>query len=142
MTQYLIDTHVAYWLISDDREHLPESIREDIETFQNQYFISVASLIELVDLQRKKAIHMDASPLEVHALLAQWNIITIDITPDILETYYREGIPETAEMVHKDPFDRLIIATAITRRLTLISADHKFPWWQRHRHLDLLYFGK
>lgn len=141
MSQFLIDTHVAYWLLSGDRKHLPDNIREDIETFRNQYFISVASMVELVDLQRKKAIEMDASPLDVYAYLAQWNIISIDITPDILETYYEEGISETPEMVHKDPFDRLIIATALTRRLTLVSADHKFPWWQLHRHLDLLYFG-
>ena len=142
MRQFLIDTHVALWLIANDRDNLPDAIRDDIESFANRYYISAASLMENVDLQRKKAITTAASPMSILAHLAQWNIMPVDISPDILETYYEEGIPETPEMVHKDPFDRLIIATAITRRLTLISADHKFPWWQRHRHLDLLYFGK
>lgn len=28
-----------------------------------------------------------------------------------------------------DPFDRIIISTAIKRNMTLISADSKFPWY-------------
>ena len=37
-----------------------------------------------------------------------------------------------------DPFDRSIIATAISRGLTLISSDSKFPWYRDHCGLNLM----
>jgi len=35
------------------------------------------------------------------------------------------GINELPDL-HKDPFDRLIIALAVAEKLTLITEDHKF----------------
>jgi PIN domain nuclease of toxin-antitoxin system len=33
--------------------------------------------------------------------------------------------------LHKDPADRLLIAQAIADNYTIISADHKFPFYER-----------
>ena len=32
---------------------------------------------------------------------------------------------------HKDPYDHMIIAHAMTERLTLISSDSRFPYYRR-----------
>ena len=51
------------------------------------------------------------------------------------ETYSRLLINEAQE--HYDPSDHLIISHALTNRLTLISADGKFPFY-RNQGLDLV----
>ena len=33
---------------------------------------------------------------------------------------------------HRDPFDRLIIAQAISDKATLISSDLKFQWYEKY----------
>ncbi len=143
MNRYLLDTHVLVGLLSGSSDNLPDSIRESIEFFQGEYYVSVASFVEIVEKQRKKQeIIVSGSPDEWRLLLAQWNVGVLDLTYEVVRRFEKEGIPESQLQQHKDPFDRLIIATALVHRLTLISADRKFPWWQRYRKLNLLYIGK
>ena len=42
---------------------------------------------------------------------------------------------------HKDPFDHMIISHAITEQMTLVSSDHRFPFYRR-QGLKLLYNEK
>ena len=143
MNRYLLDTHVVIGLLTGNSEHLPGSIREDIETFRYDYYVSAASLIEMTDKQQKKGeVIVPGDVEEWIGLLRERAVEVLDITPDIVRRFSREGIPESQVLKHKDPFDRLIIATALTHRLTLISADRKFPWWQRYRKLSLCYLGE
>lgn len=143
MNRYLLDTHVLIGLLTGNREHLPDFVREDIESYRGQYFVSVASFIEMADKQRKKTdVIVSGSAEEWRLLLAQWNVGILELTYEVVNRFQKEGIPDSQWMQHKDPFDRLIIATALTYHLTLISADRKFPWWQRYRKLSLLYLGK
>lgn len=143
MSRYLLDTHALIGLITGKDEHLPKYIREDIESYCNLYYVSVASFVEMIDKQRKKTdVIVPGSPEEWKSLLEQWNIGIVELTYDIVSRFHREGIPDSQQLQHKDPFDRLIIATALTEKMTLVSADHKFPWWQRYRHLSLVYFGR
>ena len=143
MKRYLLDTHAMVGLISGNSDKLPGFLVEDIESYRGQYFVSVASFVEIVEKQRKKnEVIVSGSPDEWRLLLAQWNVSVLDVTYDVVRRFEKEGIPESQLMQHKDPFDRLIIATAMENHLTLISADRKFPWWQRYRKLNLLYIGK
>ena len=143
MNRYLLDTHAVIGLLTGNRDLLPDYVREDVEAFCDQYFVSVASFIEMVDKQRKKTdVIVPGSPEDWRLLLAQWNVSILELSYEIVCRFEKEGIPESQLMQHKDPFDRLIIATALTYQMTLISADRKFPWWQRYRKLNLLYIGK
>lgn len=143
MNRYLLDTHALVGLISGSEEKLPEQIREDIESFRGVYFVSVASFVEIVEKQhKKKEVIVSGTPDEWRLLLAQWNVSVLDLTYEVVSRFEKEGIPESQTLRHKDPFDRLIIATALVNNLTLISADRKFPWWQRYRKLNLLYIGE
>ena len=140
MDRYLLDTHVLIGLLSGNRDKIPESIRENIECFRDSYFVSVASFVEIVEKQnKKKSIIVSGSTEEWRLLLSQWNVGVLDVTYDVVNRFEAEGIPESQLQQHKDPFDRLIIATALVHNMTLISADRKFPWWQRYRKLKLLY---
>ena len=143
MNRYLLDTHALIGLITGNSENLPDHVREDIESYCGLYFVSVASFVEIVEKQRKKKeIVLPGTPDEWRLLLAQWNVSVLDLTYEVVSRFEKEGVPESQLLQHKDPFDRLIIATALVHKLTLISADRKFPWWQRYRKLNLLYIGK
>jgi len=52
----------------------------------------------------------------------QTGIILLPIKDDYLDNY--DNIPLFEN--HRDPFDRLILATAFTEKLQVISADEKF----------------
>ena len=58
------------------------------------------------------------------------NIELLQITPAYLAEL--ENLP----FLHKDPFDRLLIATALSEDLTVISADQQF---KNYPHLQLLW---
>ena len=65
----------------------------------------------------------------------------IEIIPaatDILEEYFDLPVPTINGKRHSDPFDRIIIATAIRRGRVLVSRDSKFPWYQLNCKLSLL----
>lgn len=143
MSRYLLDTHALVGLLSGNRDQLPDNVREDIEYYHGEYYVSVASFVEIVEKQKKKnVIIVSGTPEEWRLLLAQWNVSILDLTYEIVSRFEKEGVPESQQLQHKDPFDRLIISTALVHKMTLISADRKFPWWQRYRKLKLLYIGK
>jgi PIN domain nuclease of toxin-antitoxin system len=51
MTKYILDTHVLIWFLEENRR-LNKNVREDIEYFQHEYFISFLSLIEIDNLNK------------------------------------------------------------------------------------------
>ena len=71
-------------------------------------------------------------------LLAMKNEAMVDILPiteRTMFTYSRLMLNEAQD--HRDPSDHVIIAHAITERLTLLSSDQKFAFY-RNQGLDLL----
>jgi PIN domain nuclease of toxin-antitoxin system len=116
MGGYLLDTHAAIWFFNGD-DSLSKTANSIIRDLSNDVFISIASAWEL-------AIKIGIGKLNfagkvagfVH--LAEENEITImPITPSHLATL------EILPMIHRDPFDRLLVATAIYEHMTLITAD-------------------
>lgn len=143
MNRYLLDTHAVIGLLTGNNDLLPDNLRDEIELFHSRYYVSAASLIEMTDKQQKKSeVIVPGDVDEWLRMLDERAVEILDITPDVVRRFSKEGIPESQVLKHKDPFDRLIIATALVYRLTLISADRKFPWWQRYRKLSLLYLGE
>ena len=116
MGGYLLDTHTAIWFFngSDTLSKTADSIICDLS---NPIYISIVSVWEL-------AIKTGIGKLEFigktsgFIRLAEKNEITIlPIKPSHLAVY--ESLP----MIHRDPFDRLLIATALDEQMSLISAD-------------------
>lgn len=58
MNHYLLDTHILIWLLNGNNR-LNKNIREDIDYFQHQYYVSVETLREIVILQSLKKIELD-----------------------------------------------------------------------------------
>ncbi|MDR0189917.1 type II toxin-antitoxin system VapC family toxin [Pseudomonas sp. CBSPBW29] len=109
----LLDTHILLWALSDDPK-LSAKARKLIENAAEIY-VSAATFWELA----------------IKVGLGKLNVNLDEIREYCLESGYVE-LPITSEHAiavkdlehhHRDPFDRLIIATAIIEPMKLVTAD-------------------
>lgn len=115
--KYLLDTHVFLWWITDNPK-LSENARSLIGNINNDLFLSVASIWEMVIKSRTGKMTLPEN-LEhfIRDELKTNDIIILDISVDhSFEIYY---LPE----LHKDPFDRMLIAQARKENLTILTSD-------------------
>jgi PIN domain nuclease of toxin-antitoxin system len=114
--RYLLDTHVLLWYFEDSPK-LPESVATIIESSDVQKAVSVASLWEF-------SIKSSLGKLQFEGgLTVLWEMITSNgfgILP-IQESHLNRLM--RLPFLHRDPFDRLLIATAVEEGMTLLSAD-------------------
>jgi PIN domain nuclease of toxin-antitoxin system len=119
MTNYLIDTHTLLWHLEDSKL-LPEPIKQLVESPTNKISISIASLWEIaikVNIGKLKLI-TPYHNLQIDLLRVGIRIVPINFTH--LQTYL------TLAPHHKDPFDRMLIAQAITENFVIIGSDEIF----------------
>ena len=110
----LTDTHTLVWALSNP-EALGRAAREALAS--SPFTASVANLWELV-LKARKQGALVADPLpwwEKYVVRSGIRALTIR-TPHIQTM---AGLSD----LHKDPFDRILIAQALTERLTIASKD-------------------
>ena len=115
--KYLLDTHAFLWFVMDDKR-ISTHAQSIIKDSKNEIFFSSASAWELaikVKLNRLK-IKGNLEPFIVEQLSTN-NIVPLSIT--IYHSLYTEQLPQ----IHKDPFDRMIIAQSVVENLQLISTD-------------------
>jgi PIN domain nuclease of toxin-antitoxin system len=112
----LVDTQVALWWLSDD-ERLSPNARELISSDENEAFFSIGSLweISIKNGQGKLA----ANATLVGRWLAEFSVATLPIAISHLTVL--EQLPPH----HRDPFDRLILAQALSEGLTVLTSDEK-----------------
>ena len=137
--RYLLDTHTLVWLLSSQSGKLPESLRESLLYYEDDFFVSEVSLIEIIQLQQIGRFQL-SRPKTARRVIEENGIAILPASDDILEHFYDLPVPTIKNRRHSDPFDRIIIATAICRGCVLVSADEKFPWYREHCKLSLLSF--
>lgn len=115
--KYLLDTHALLWFLSNAPQ-LPATIRDTIE--KEDCAVSIASFWEM-------SIKIALGKLQLASTLEQiteeLNTQNIDILPISINAI---AYLQQLEWHHRDPFDRLLIAEAITQNYTLLSADRHF----------------
>jgi PIN domain nuclease of toxin-antitoxin system len=120
----VLDTHIWIWLINQEFDRFPESWRESIETIE-QVGISPVSCFEVALAHQRGRLFLPCPVDEwLHEALEPSGIMLFPITAAIAAQAVR------LSPVHKDPFDRLIISTAIDRNAMLASVDQLFPQYQ------------
>jgi len=116
MGRYLLDTHTAIWYFNGDKA-LSETARKIILDLSNQIHLSIISVWEL-------AIKASLGKLEFNGKAARFvhfaETYGFIILP--IKTAHLTAL-EKLTFLHHDPFDRLLIATAISEQMTFISAD-------------------
>ena len=112
---FLMDTHIFIWAMEGGKK-LPLKTKDILQNSENEIFLSVASVWEIVIKQAKGRLR---TPRNVEESVRQtgFNILPIEISHAL----------EVAKLpsYHNDPFDRMLIAQAKVEKLNLITADQK-----------------
>jgi len=113
----LLDTHVFLWYINADPE-LPVAFRDAIRDSANVVFLSVASVWEAVIKHALGKLPLPEAPGEYLPRQREAHrIATLPIEEAAL--VYLAGLPP----LHRDPFDRILIAQALQGGLKLVTVD-------------------
>ena len=116
MSSYLLDTHTAIWFFDGNSAMSPAADRI-IRDRTNRIYVSVVSAWELtIKISIGKLRFPGDAAGFMHA--AQHN----DIIVIPIETAHLTALKELP-FIHRDPFDRLLVATARAEQMTLITAD-------------------
>ena len=116
----LLDTHACLWFVGGD-ERLSTRARQMIEDTHNQPVLSTASLWEMAIKISLGKLTLDppfATFIPQHLRLNGIQLLSID---------FRHTV-RVAELPfhHRDPFDRLLVAQALTEDMPLLSGDPIF----------------
>ena len=117
--QFLLDTHTFIWFI-EGSSMLPQKVKTRIEDEKNDCFISIASLWEIAIKRGIGKITLASEFRYIADFIEDNNVEILPITFNNLQTLL------TLEFHHRDPFDRIIIAQAISANLTILSVDQHF----------------
>ena len=114
--KYLLDTHVILWLAVNS-PLLTDRVKAAILDEHTEKYVSIVSAWEAAIKLGTKKLHLEGGLPEFFRIIDDNGFITLSI-----EREYLRLIPRLPDY-HKDPFDRLLVATAITEGMTLITVD-------------------
>jgi PIN domain nuclease of toxin-antitoxin system len=119
---YLLDAHVVIWYLENSAK-LPPTIIEIIDDPKNRICICTVSLWEI-------AIKITIGKMTLKSTFDQFldSIETRDFDLLYIENDYLKVLA-ALPFIHRDPFDRMLVATALVKDLTIITADdniHKY----------------
>jgi PIN domain nuclease of toxin-antitoxin system len=125
MSSLLLDTHTFIWLSEDD-PNLPTTLRSTIEN-TDRVFVSIVSFWEIsIKLNIGKiSLRDDFNNIESRFRATKFTLLPISIK----DTIQLSQLP----IHHKDPFDRVLIAQAMNRSLTVASRDVAFDAYDIQR---------
>jgi PIN domain nuclease of toxin-antitoxin system len=109
----LLDSHALLWAMHAP-EKLSASSRRAIAEGSNAVYFSSASIWELAIKSAKGQLQMDEGFLEA---VAQTRFTELPVRAG--HAWAIQSLPP----IHADPFDRILVAQALTERLTLVTRD-------------------
>ena len=122
----LLDTHILIWALGEPKR-LPKEVRAALESPANEVLFSAASIWEIA--------------IKAQIGRANFKVAPEEITQAAVDSGFVE-LPVRAEhgakvlnlpLHHRDPFDRLIIAQALSENMKVISIDENFDKYGIHR---------
>jgi PIN domain nuclease of toxin-antitoxin system len=112
----LLDTHAFIWFFNGDKQ-LSLKAKKLIEDSKNIKFVSIASIWEIAIKIGLKKLEFDGNTCDVAELIEQNGFQILPISIDHTVAY------EELELIHRDPFDRILIAQASVDKMTIITKD-------------------
>ena len=112
----LLDTHVALWLF-EGNEKLSQNARSIIFDTDNKIYVSIISAWEVAIKVSIDKLDFEGGSDAFLAAIETNNIDLLGICGEHVKVV--EGLP----FIHRDPFDRIIIASALAEGFTIITDD-------------------
>ncbi len=112
----LLDTHLLLWA-ADDGTRLPAKARALISDSRNQLVYSAASLWEIAIKSGLGRDDFQVDPRILRRRLVENDYEELAVTGE--HAVMVDGLPS----IHKDPFDRLLVAQAMVEGITLLTSD-------------------
>jgi len=112
----LLDTHILLWSAGQP-EKLSDSARILLTTPENGLFFSAASIWEIVIKLGLGREDFKVDPHRLRKMLAVSGYVELPVTAEHALRV------DTLPLLHKDPFDRLLIAQARAEGLVLLTGD-------------------
>jgi PIN domain nuclease of toxin-antitoxin system len=113
VSAYLLDTHVLVWLTFAP-ENLGASTLGLLEGLDTKVYVSAATFWEIAQKRAAKRLRFD---LDISASLVKHQLLELPISGAHCEA--AANLPP----IHKDPFDRLLVAQALSEGLVLVTRD-------------------
>jgi PIN domain nuclease of toxin-antitoxin system len=113
---FLLDTHFVIWIPINDR-HIGKAGRRILTEPTNAFLFSAANLWEIAIKRARKggAFAYDPRAIRKHMLANGYAELPIEGSHAVAV----DSLPP----IHKDPFDRLLIAQAMVEGITLLTRD-------------------
>jgi len=116
----LLDTNIFLWIFLS-RSRISVDVETLIRDAQNEIFLSAASAWEITIKYGINKLHLpDAPEIYVPDRMERGNFKRLEIKHE--HALAVTNLPQ----IHKDPFDRLLVAQATVENLILLSSDSIF----------------
>lgn len=124
--QYLLDTQVLLWALEDNPKLKP-SLKAIIENPDHTILVSQFSLMEIsIKLKLGKLPEFIVS---IEHITDQFLSDGFTILPVLNKHIFAyQSVPFFED--HRDPFDRFLLATALSEQIPVISMDEKFALYR------------
>ena len=109
----LLDTHVLLWIAAGEHA-LGPGARAAIADGRRLVFVSVASVWEIAIKARLGKLEV---PTDYLAMLEHYRFLPLDVTSE--HALAVRDLPD----LHRDPFDRMLVAQARSEHLTIVTHD-------------------
>ena len=108
----LLDANIVLWAL-ERPERLSPAIRAAMLDMANELFVSTATLLEMTSKAASGRLTFDAESHAKVIALATW------LPVEAGHAWRVRSLPP----IHKDPFDRIIVAQAMEEGMTLVTGD-------------------
>lgn len=115
---YLLDTHILLWTLVDP-DKVPGKMRRIVEDTKNRVWFSAASIWEIAIKHSLAKADFAVEPSTIWKAARETGLEELVVTAE-----HAVGV-DALPWLHKDPFDRLLVAQARAGGMKLLSLDPK-----------------
>ncbi|MCL2245051.1 MAG: type II toxin-antitoxin system VapC family toxin [Treponema sp.] len=114
--KFLLDTHIVLWFFGNVKK-LPDKVLGIIMNPKNEKYVSIASAWELAIKINLGKLTFEGGVSNFFSVVEENGFKLLYIKEEHIKQL------ETLPVFHRDPFDRILIASAICERIKLVTTD-------------------
>ncbi len=112
----LLDTHVLLWAVGASHR-VPKAVRRMLEDGDNEIYFSAANIWEIAIKSALGRQDFQADPAEILAVMPETGFAELPVTAQ------HAALVSRLPPIHKDPFDRLLVAQSRVEPMLLLTDD-------------------